>query len=80
MNVKQIVVQKKPIRLGQFLKLANMVQDGLQGKIVIQNEEVLVNNVIETRRGKQLCQGDVVHYNNLTCQVHYRSSSESDTN
>ncbi len=47
-------IQQLPIRLGQFLKLANLVQDGLEAKIRIQNGEVMVNNLIETRRGKQL--------------------------
>jgi len=53
------------------MKLAEMVQDGLQAKIVIQNKEVSVNDAIETQRGKQLSQGDVVHYGELTCQVRY---------
>lgn len=50
----KIQVKNLPIRLGQFLKLANIVQDGFEAKIRIQNGEVLVNNIVETRRGKQL--------------------------
>jgi len=71
MNIKQVYIQTRPIRLGQFMKLAEMVQDGLQAKIVIQNKEVSVNDAIETQRGKQLSQGDDVHYGELTCQVRY---------
>lgn len=74
MGNKPIHIKTRPIRLGQFLKLANMVQDGLQAKIVIVNKEVSVNGEIETRRGKQLCQGDIVHYSDYTCQVHYLSN------
>ncbi len=47
-------IKQLPIRLGQFLKLADLVQDGLEAKIRIQNGEVMVNNLVETRRGKQL--------------------------
>ncbi len=51
---KTIKVTKLPIRLGQFLKLADLVQDGIEAKMRIQNGEVMVNNLPETRRGKQL--------------------------
>lgn len=51
---QKIKVKELPIRLGQFLKLANLVQDGIEAKMRIQDGEVMVNNVIEIRRGKQL--------------------------
>ena len=55
-----VMVKKLPIRLGQFLKLADQVQDGFEAKIRIQGGETLVNGEVETRRGRQLHQGDVV--------------------
>ena len=75
MNARPVSIKTQPIRLGQFLKLADMVQDGLQAKIVIQNKEVFVNGAIETRRGKQLRQGDIVSYDDFTCQVLYQAYS-----
>jgi len=51
---KKIKVEKLPIRLGQFLKLADLVQDGFEAKLRIQNGEVMLNSATETRRGKQL--------------------------
>lgn len=51
---KRVKVRELPIRLGQFLKLADIVQDGIEAKLMIQNGEVLVNGAVETRRGKQL--------------------------
>lgn len=59
---QKIVVSELPIRLGQFLKLANLVQDGFEAKIRIQYGEVFVNGVVETRRGKQLQIGDRVTF------------------
>jgi ribosome-associated protein len=50
----KIPVKNLPIRLGQFLKLANIVQDGFEAKIRIQNGEVMVNSIVETRRGRKL--------------------------
>lgn len=51
---KRLKVKKLPIRLGQFLKLADLVQDGFEAKMRIQNGEIMVNSATETRRGKQL--------------------------
>ena len=48
------------IKLDQFLKLEGMVSTGGEAKSLIQNEQVLVNGDIETRRGRKLQPGDVV--------------------
>jgi ribosome-associated protein len=67
MNI--IIVEKLPIRLGQFLKFADMVQDGIEAKIRIQEGEVTVNGERETRRGRQLQHNDVVTLFNMEAQV-----------
>ena len=51
------------IKLGQFLKLANLVEDGAEARILIQSGDVTVNGEIETRRGRALNPGDVVLVN-----------------
>lgn len=48
------------IKLDQFLKLAQVVQTGGEAKVLIQSGQVMVNGVIETRRGRKLRPGDVV--------------------
>lgn len=48
------------IRLGQFLKLANLVSSGGEARQYIQAGEVLVNGEVDTRRGRQLQPGDQV--------------------
>ena len=48
------------IRLGQFLKLANMVESGGEAKELIVDGEVTVNGEVDHRRGRQLFVGDVV--------------------
>jgi ribosome-associated protein len=57
-----IRVQNLPIRLGQFLKLTDQVQDGFEAKMRIQNGEVLVNNLTEIRRGRQLHHHDRITF------------------
>ncbi|PHP52189.1 RNA-binding S4 domain-containing protein [Actinomyces ruminis] len=48
------------IKLGQFLKLAGLVEDGADARIAIQSGDVTVNGAVETRRGHRLAAGDVV--------------------
>lgn len=48
------------IRLGQFLKLANLIDSGAEAKTVIAEGLVRVNDEVELRRGRQLSAGDVV--------------------
>jgi len=68
-EITDVPVIRTPIRLGQFLKLANFVQDGVEAKIRIQHGEVRVNGVKEVRRGRQLIVGDVIEMNGLACSV-----------
>ncbi len=50
------------IRLDQFLKAHGIVGTGGQAKLLIQDGQVLVNGEIETRRRRQLKQGDSVQF------------------
>ncbi|MET7998535.1 RNA-binding S4 domain-containing protein [Amycolatopsis sp. NPDC005232] len=58
--VRDVPITGEPIRLGQFLKLAGLAEDGGHAKDLIENEAVTVNDEVETRRGRQLSDGDVV--------------------
>jgi ribosome-associated protein len=48
------------IRLGQLLKLADLVESGAEVKDVLLSGAVRVNGEPEERRGRQLRRGDVV--------------------
>jgi ribosome-associated protein len=58
--VRDIALRKDSIRLGQLLKLADVVEAGSDVKLVLASGEILVNGDVETRRGRQLGRGDVV--------------------
>ena len=60
--MEEIILRDEFIKLGQALKAAGLVESGVEAKIVIQNGEVKVNNVIETQRGKKLYDGDIVTF------------------
>lgn len=59
------------IKLGQFLKLSGLAEDGAEARIAIQSEEVLLNGKVETRRGKILKPGDLVE---IQLPVGYRGA------
>jgi len=57
------------IRLGQFLKLANLVESGGEAKPLVADGAVTVNGEVETRRGRQLSPGDVVSVGGHSARV-----------
>ncbi|MBS5115685.1 MAG: S4 domain-containing protein YaaA [Erysipelotrichaceae bacterium] len=61
--MEKIKIRDEFITLGQLLKLANLVSSGIEAKMVILDELVLVNGEIETRRGKKIRSGDIVEFN-----------------
>ena len=68
-TVTKVPIRDESIRLGQFLKLANLVSTGGEAKIRIQQGEVLVNGEVDTRRGAKLRAGDRVSLDGVTCEV-----------
>lgn len=52
----------RKLTLGQFLKLANLIDSGAEAKEVIGGGDVLVNSEVDTRRGRGLEDGDVVEF------------------
>jgi ribosome-associated protein len=55
-----IPILGQTIRLGQLLKLAGVVDSGSEVKALLAHEPVLVNGEAESRRGRQLHDGDIV--------------------
>jgi ribosome-associated protein len=55
-----VEVGERGIRLGQLLKLANLVETGGAARGLLESGEVRVNGEVETRRGRQLGVGDVI--------------------
>ncbi|QCW50355.1 MULTISPECIES: RNA-binding S4 domain-containing protein [Nocardioides] len=55
-----VAIEDESIKLGQFLKLANLVESGSEAKHLLAAGQVKVNGAAETRRGRQLVNGDLV--------------------
>ena len=62
-------IRDESIRLGQFLKLANLIESGAEAKPLVADGQVQVNGEVETRRGRQLAPGDVVTLGGLAARV-----------
>lgn len=60
--METIKLREEYIKLGQALKAANLVEDGVEAKIVIQDGLVKVNGKTDTRRGRKLYDGDLVNF------------------
>ena len=65
----EVFIKDDFIKLGQAMKLAGLVSEGVEAKIVIQDGEVTVNGETETRRGRKLIEGDVFSWNGNDVQV-----------
>ncbi|MCY0904622.1 RNA-binding S4 domain-containing protein [Arthrobacter sp. H14-L1] len=68
-NTNEISIRDDMIRLGQLLKLASLVEDGVEAAELIKNGLVQVNGEIEERRGRQLHAGDTVTVNGETVRI-----------
>jgi ribosome-associated protein len=59
-EAEDVPVDGDMIRLGQFLKLAGVVDSGGEIKDLLATGDVLVNGEVDERRGRQLHPGDIV--------------------
>ncbi|GFH95126.1 putative protein YbcJ [Lachnospiraceae bacterium] len=57
------------IKLGQAMKLADLVDSGVDAKLVIQDGQVSVNGEAEYQRGKKLRDGDIFEFDGTQVKV-----------
>ena len=67
--MEEIKLREDYIKLGQALKVVNLVDSCVMAKLVIQDGLVTVNGEVETRRGKKLKDGDVVSFQGETIMI-----------
>ena len=58
--MRDLPIRGETIRLGQALKLSGLAESGGEARGLIEDGAVTVNGEVETRRGRQLRDGDVV--------------------
>lgn len=72
--MEEVFIRDEFIKLGQALKLAGFVESGVDAKFVVQDGQVLVNDLVETQRGKKLVDGDKVTFQGQSFYVRSKNS------
>ena len=67
--MNRIKIRDEFIKLGQALKLAGLVNEGVEAKYCIIEGNVKVNGEVCTMRGKKLYKGDSFSFNGKTVTV-----------
>ena len=68
-EIEDVSIGSEGIRLGQFLKLAGLLDSGGNVKEAILDGFVAVNGEVDRRRGRQLQVGDVVTFEGRSVRV-----------
>ena len=69
MSVETIKLRDEYIKLGQALKAAGLVENGVDAKYAIRDGLVKVNGATECQRGKKLYDGDEVLFEGNTIKI-----------
>ena len=67
-----ITIRDDFIKLGQVLKLAGLVESGVDAKIKIQEGFVKVNGEVEVQRGKKIHPGDIIELDGQQIKIETR--------
>lgn len=67
--METITIKDEFIKLGQALKLAGLVESGVDAKAEIQEGYVKVNGEVEYQRGKKLHAGDIIEFDGQQVKV-----------
>lgn len=67
--MKQITISTEFVTLGQFLKLADLIQTGGEAKFYLQEHEVKIDGEFDNRRGRKLYNDMVVEIENKTFKI-----------
>jgi ribosome-associated protein len=59
--VQEVKIETEYITLGQFLKLADVIQSGGMAKFFLQENLVFINGEEDRRRGRKLRNGDGIN-------------------
>lgn len=67
--METIIIRDDFIKLGQAIKLAGLVDSGVEAKINIQEGYVKVNGQTEYQRGKKIHAGDIIEFDGQQVKV-----------
>ena len=62
--MEKISISTEYITLGQFLKVADIIDSGGMAKWFLSEHEVYINNELDVRRGRKLRNNDIIEIPN----------------
>ena len=65
----EISIYSDYITLGQFLKLADIIQTGGEAKNFLADHEIKIDGVVDNRRGRKLRGGEIVEVLGQTYEI-----------
>jgi len=71
-DIRFVEIRDETIKLGQLLKLADLIDHGSEARELLIQGQVLVNGELETRRGRQLTIGETVTVHGQTVGIKAR--------
>lgn len=60
--MREVEITKEPVELYKILKFEGMTSSGGEAKQVIDDGQVLVNGIVETRKRKKIVSGDIIEF------------------
>jgi ribosome-associated protein len=67
--MRDVIITKQPVELFKILKFEGLVTTGGEAKAVIEQGQVKVNEVVETRKRKQIVAGDRIEFAGQTLSI-----------
>ena len=67
--METITIRDEFIKLGQAMKLAGLVESGVDAKYAVLDGLVKVNGEVEVQRGKKIYPGDTIEFQNNQVQI-----------
>jgi Uncharacterized conserved protein len=68
-QIFQIKKDKDFVTLGQVLKMEAIIYSGGAAKIFLEDNEILINNERELRRGRKLYPGDKISFADISIMI-----------
>ncbi len=60
--MQEIEITQEPVELYKILKFESIVSSGGEAKSVIDDGQVRVNGMVETRKRKKIISGDIIEF------------------
>ncbi|MEM6581608.1 MAG: RNA-binding S4 domain-containing protein [Pseudomonadota bacterium] len=76
LSAREVYISREPIELYKVLKFEGLVNSGGEAKVVISAGAVQVNGTVETRKRRQISNGDTIEFAGEELRIHLRQREQ----